>query len=143
MFRFNQKKANREADEVKKLLAITKGMRTPAKSISSSFLKEDVAMGGDALGSTAPPTDMATPGETAETTDMKEIENAIDTAKIDKIDANNVEGTATEGKISFSFDRDETSAKFKVIEDTELTADVVKIIGQIAAYFDIWKKKNP
>ena len=42
MFRFNQRKVNSEVDELKKLLAITKGMRRPAKSISASFLREAV-----------------------------------------------------------------------------------------------------
>jgi len=147
MFRFNQKKANSEVDEVKRLLAITKGMRRPNNSISSSFLREDVNMGANPNqptdGSIAPPIDMTTPGEAAETTDMKEIENAIDTAKIDKIDTNTVKGTAAKGEISFSYDREESNAIIEINDNIELTDDINKIIDQINAYFDIWKKKNP
>jgi cytochrome c556 len=47
MFRFNQKKVNSEVDELKKLLAITKGAKTSNKSISASFLKEDVDLMGN------------------------------------------------------------------------------------------------
>ena len=82
MFRFNQKKANREVDELKKLLAITKGAKATNKSISASFLKEDVGM----LGDTNEPPTPETPGEELSpqeepavvgTDDTKEIEKAI------------------------------------------------------------------
>ena len=44
MFRYNQKTANKEAEEVKRLLSITKGMRKSNQSVSQSFLKEEVDM---------------------------------------------------------------------------------------------------
>lgn len=145
MFRFNQKKANSEVDEIKRLLAITKGRRTTNSSISSSFLREDVNMGANPNqamdGSTVPPTDMATPGETAESDDIKEIQNAIETSKVNKIDSDVVEGTAAKEKISFIFDREESNANIEINDNIELTDDINKIIDQINAYFDIWKKK--
>jgi hypothetical protein len=145
MFRFNQKKANSEVDEVKRLLAITKGMRRPNNSISSSFLREDVNMGANPNqpmdGSTAPPIDMQTPGETAETDDIKEIQAAIETSEISEINSDKVKGTALKGKIEFNFDRTELSPSIDINDDIELTSDVEKIMDQIKAYFDIWKKK--
>jgi hypothetical protein len=147
MFRFNQKKANREVDEIKRLLSITKGRKTSSSSISSSFLREDVDMIGNPNqpinGSTANPVDMATPDETAKSDDIKKIEDAIETAKIDKIDSDTVEGTASKEKISFIFDREESNPKIEIDKNIELTDDINKIIDQINAYFDIWKKETP
>lgn len=147
MFRFNQNKANREVDEIKRLLAITKGRRTSSSSISASFLREDVDMIGNPNqpmdGSTATPVDMTTPGEMAKSDDMKKIEDAIETSKVNKIDSDTVEGTAAKEKISFTFDREESNANIEINDNIELTDDINKIIDQINAYFDIWKKENP
>jgi len=138
MFRFNQNKANREVDEIKKLLAITKGARNTNKSISSSFLKEELDASGNQIGSTSTPVDMQTPGETAKSDDMKEIENAIETSEISEITPDKVKGTILNGKIKFEYDGNKTSP---IINNIELTDDTNKIINQIKAYFDIWKKK--
>jgi len=92
---------------------------------------------------TATPVDMATPGEMAKSDDMKKIEDAIETSKVNKIDSDTVEGTAAKEKISFTFDKEESNANIEINDNIELTDDINKIIDQINAYFDIWKKENP
>ena len=85
MFRFNQKTANKEAEEVKRLLSITKGMRKSNQSVSQSFLKEEVDMIGNStepVQSTAPPVDMPTPNVSDKTEEMKKVENAIENSTV-------------------------------------------------------------
>ena len=150
MFRFNQNKTNREVDELKKLLAITKGMRTPAKSISSSFLREDV----DPLANPSNPAPTAEPSlndtsdisNLAQTSETKKIQDAIENSKIESATSEKVEGfVLASGEdndgLHFSFDKDSTSPKISTKRDKEiiLDEDMVKSIGQISAYFDTWK----
>jgi hypothetical protein len=64
----------KEAEEVKRLLSITKGMRKSNQSVSQSFLKEEVDMIGNStepVQSTAPPVDMPTPNVSNKTEEMK------------------------------------------------------------------------
>jgi len=146
MFRYNQKNANREVDELKKLLAITKGMRTPAKSISSSFLREDVDPTQELDPSMS---SMDNSGDLAQTDETKEIQKAIKNSKIESATSEQVKGfVLSSGEdnngLYFTFDRDTTSPKIFTKENKEiiLDEDMVKSIGQLAAYFDTWKEKT-
>lgn len=151
MFRFNQNKANREVDELKKLLAITKGMRTPSKSISSSFLREDVDPLGNPTQTPAPTTEPSIDNTSdtanlAQTDETEKIESAIENSKIESATSEKVEGFVlasgedNEG-LHFSFEKDSTSPKIFTKGDKQiiLDEDMVKSIGQISAYFDTWK----
>jgi hypothetical protein len=159
MFRFNQKKANREVDELKKLLAITKGMATPNNSISSSFLREDVDMLGNP---NEPPTPEA-PGQelspqeepgVAKTDDTKEIEKAIHNATIiSSGPISEEEGSAqvVKGYVSTSDDSKGLYFKFSTKENNPiiqskkaivLDDDLMKSLEQISTYFDTWKSNT-
>ena len=150
MFRYNQKKANKEVDELKKLLAITKGMRTPAKSISSSFLKEDVDMIGNStepVQSTAPPVDMPTPNVSDKTEEMKKVENAIENSTVtsfgpegdEQIVKGYISTVGNEKALYFKYSSKETEPIIQTSKATILTDDLAKGIQQISDYFKIWK----
>lgn len=150
MFRFNQKKANREVDELKKLLAITKGMKSPSKSISSSFLREDVDMVGNPTQTPTPTNepslDSSNTENLAQTDETKKIESAIENSKIENATSEDVKGFVLasgedDDGLHFSFDKNSTSPKIFTKGDKEiiLDEDMVKSIGQISAYFDTWK----
>lgn len=155
MFRFNQKKVNSEVDELKKLLAITKGAKASNKSISASFLKEDVdlmgnpnqppapEMGGDEL---SPQTE---PG-LAQTDDTKEIEKAISNSTIITAGPEG-DGQVVKGYVSTSNDEKGLYFKFSTKENNpiiqtkkaiSLDDDVLKSIQQIGSYFDTWKQNT-
>jgi len=156
MFRFNQNKANREVDELKKLLAITKGMRTPAKSISSSFLREDVDLMGNPnqppapeMGAETQP--LQTDPNVVQSDDTKEIEKAIlNSTIISSGPMNGEEGSeqVVKGYVStsddekglhFQFSSKENSPMIQTNKAVVLDDDLAKSIQQIATYFDTWK----
>jgi hypothetical protein len=137
MFRYNQKKVNREVDELKKLLAITKGLKTPAKTISSSFLREDVNMPG----STAPPVDMATPGEMADTDAQSNIEKATNNTKITEMSDSVVKGEKYDSKLNFTYDIEKENPTVE-IKELELDDDVIETLQKINAYFSEWKENT-
>jgi hypothetical protein len=154
MFRFNQKKANKEVDELKKLLAITKGVKTAKKSISSSFLREDVDMIGNStepVQSTAPPVDMPTPNVSDKTEEMKKVENAIENSTVISFgpegDEQIVRGyISTVGNeeedikaVYFKYNSKETEPMIQTSKAVILTDDLAKGIQQISDYFKIWK----
>ena len=154
MFRFNQKKVNKEVDELKKLLAITKGMRTPAKSISSSFLKEDVnplsqtaadplsQTAADPLSQTAAdPANAPTPEKVAETDAQEAFEEATNDSKVTEMSDSIVKAEKYEGKLKFTYDVDKKNPTFES-DELELDEDTIKTLQKVLAYFGIWKGKT-
>lgn len=156
MFRFNQKKANKEVDELKKLLAVTKGLKTPTKSISASFLREDVDITGNDIQPPAPETggeELSPQEEPAAvgTDNTKEIEKAIHNATVISAGPMNEEEGAEQvvkGYVSTSNDDKGLYFKFSSKENSPLIQskkaivlddDLMKSIEQIATYFDTWK----
>jgi hypothetical protein len=153
MFRFNQKKANKEVDELKKLLAITKGAKTANKSISASFLREDVDITGNPMQTPAP--DMggnepqAEPG-LEKTDDTKEIEKAILNSTVMSVgpegDAQVVKGYVStsddEKGLYFKFSTKDSNALIQTKKAIFLDDDVLKSIQQIGSYFDTWKQNT-
>jgi len=154
MFRFNQKKANSEAEEVKRLLSITKGMRKSNQSVSQSFLKEEVDMIGNStepVQSTATPVDMPTPNVSDKTEEMKKVENAILNSTVTSFgpegDEQIVKGyVSTVGNeeedikaVYFKYNSKETEPMIQTSKAVILTDDLAKSIQQISDYFKIWK----
>lgn len=156
MFRFNQRKVNSEVDELKKLLAITKGAKASNKSISTSFLKEEVDLIGNP---TTPPAEPAIGGDMgggmdgalSQTDDTKEIEKAIQNSTItyagplkeDEDGEQIVKGyisTSDDDKgLYFKFSSKETKPVIQTKKAITLDDDLVKSIQQIETYYDTWK----
>lgn len=152
MFRFNQRKVNSEVDELKKLLAITKGAKASNKSISTSFLKEEVDLIGNP---TTPPAEPAIGGDMggamdgalSQTDDTKEIEKAIQNSTITSVgpegDEQVVKGfisTSDEEKgLYFKFSSKETKPVIQTKKAITLDDDLLKSIQQILTYYDTWK----
>ena len=155
MFRFNQKKVNSEVDELKKLLAITKGAKASNKSISASFLREDVDLMRSPNQSPSPEMggeDLSPQNEPglAQTDDTKEIEKAILNSTIISAGPEGDEQTV-KGYISTSNDEKGLYFKFSTKDNNPmiqtkkaiiLDDDVLKSIEQIASYFDTWKSNS-
>lgn len=151
MFRFNQKKANREVDELKKLLSITKGMKTTNKSVSASFLKEEVDITGNPmqtpLSDNTGDTQLQGGPDLAKTDDTKEIEKAILNSTITSVgpegDEQVVKGyvsTSDEEKgLYFKFSSKSTNPIIQTKKAISLNDDLMKSIEQIASYFETWK----
>lgn len=150
MFRFNQKVANKEAEEVKRLLSITKGMRKSNQSVSQSFLKEEVDMIGNStepVQSTAPPVDMPTPNVSDKTEEMKKVENAIENSTVtsfgpegdEQIVKGYISAVGNEKALHFKYSSKETEPIIQTSKATVLTDDLAKGIQQISDYFKIWK----
>jgi hypothetical protein len=151
MFRFNQKKANRELDELKKLLSITKGMKTTNKSVSASFLKEEVDITGNPI--QTPPSDnmgdaqLQGGADLAKTDDTKEIEKAILNSTITSVgpegDEQVVKGYVSssdeEKGLYFKFSSKQNNPVIQTKKAITLDDDLMKSIEQIASYFESWK----
>jgi hypothetical protein len=155
MFRFNQKKVNSEVDELKKLLAITKGAKTSNKSISASFLKEDVDLMGNPNQPPAPEMggEELSPQEElglAQTDNTKEIEKAILNSTITSVgpegDEQVVKGyvsTADDEKgLYFKFSTKENSPMIQTKKAVVLDDNLSKSIQQISTYFETWKQNT-
>jgi hypothetical protein len=155
MFRFNQKKVNSELDELKKLLAITKGAKTSNKSVSASFLREDVDLMGNPNQPPAP--DMSgqeMPQQTQpgleQTDDTKEIEKAILNSTIinsgpegdEQVVKGYVATSDDEKGLYFQFSTKETNPMIQTRKAVILDDNLVKSIQQIAAYFSTWKQNT-
>jgi hypothetical protein len=157
MFRFNQKKVNSELDELKKLLAITKGAKTSNKSVSASFLREDVDLMGNPNQPPAPAPDMSgqeMPQQTQpgleQTDDTKEIEKAILNSTIinsgpegdEQVVKGYVATSDDEKGLYFQFSTKETNPMIQTRKAVILDDNLVKSIQQIAAYFGTWKQNT-
>jgi hypothetical protein len=161
MFRFNQKKVNSELDELKKLLAITKGAKTSNKSVSASFLREDVDLMGNPNQPPAPAPDMGgqeMPQQTQpgleQTDDTKEIEKAITNSTIitsgpmteeegsEQVVKGYVSTADDEKGLYFQFSTKENSPMIQSRKAIVLDDNLVKSIQQIAAYFGTWKQNT-
>jgi hypothetical protein len=155
MFRFNQKKVNSELDELKKLLAITKGAKTSNKSVSASFLREDVDLMGNPNQPPAP--DMSgqeMPQQTQpgleQTDDTKEIEKAILNSTIinsgpegdEQVVKGYVATSDDEKGLYFQFSTKESNPMIQTRKAVILDDNLVKSIQQIAAYFGTWKQNT-
>ena len=155
MFRFNQKKVNSEVDELKKLLAITKGAKTSNKSISASFLKEDV----DLMGNPNQPPTPETGGEEmspqtepglAQTDNTKEIEKAIQNSTItsagpegdEQVVKGYVATSDDEKGLYFKFSSKQANPIIQTKKAISLDDDALKSIQQIGSYFDTWKQNT-
>ena len=159
MFRFNQRKVNSEVDELKKLLAITKGMKTPTKSISASFLKEDVDLIGNPNQPPVPEmgsddlSPQVEPG-LAQTDDTKEIQKAISNSTIitsgpiseeegsEQVVKGYVSTADDEKGLYFKFSTKENSPIIQSKKAIVLDDNLLKSITQIAAYFETWKSNT-
>lgn len=152
MFRYNQKKVNQEVDELKRLLAITKGVKKERGSVSASFLREDVDL--------TTPSQEPMPSEPMDTenpvgtNDSKQIEKAIKNSKVTYIGPMNEEEDGEQivkGVISnvddnkavyFQFSSDESKPKIQTSKAVVLDDDLLKSLEQISAYFDTWKSNT-
>ncbi len=149
MFRYNQKNANREVDELKKLLAITKGMRTPTKSISSSFLREAVDMLGQPTDPAAtqgtqdaPAVDMTTPEEMADTDAQSKFEKATNDSKVTELSDKLVKAEKYEGKLKFTYDIEKDKPTVTIPDELELDDDAFTTLQKVKEYFKIWKDES-
>jgi hypothetical protein len=155
MFRFNQKKVNSEVDELKKLLAITKGSKGSNQSISASFLKEDVDLMGNPNQPPAPEMggdELAPQGEPglSQTDSTKEIEKAIQNSTVisagPESDGQVVKGyvstSSDEKGLYFQFSTKDSNALIQTKKAIFLDDDVLKSIQQIGSYFDTWKQNT-
>jgi|688.fasta_scaffold336616_4 hypothetical protein len=159
MFRFNQRKVNSEVDELKKLLAITKGAKASNKSISASFLKESVDITGNPIENTPPAPEMGAvepqgDPSLAQTDDTKEIQKAISNSTIissgpmteEEGSEQTVRGyvsTADDEKgLYFKFSTKENSPMIQTKKAVVLDDNLLKSITQIGAYFETWKQKT-
>jgi len=152
MFRYDKKRINKEVDELKKLLAITKGAKASNKSVSATFLREAVDITGIPTTTPTPeegnqeplPQDSA---EMTKTDDTKEIQKAILNSTITSIgpegDEQVVKGyvsTAGEEKgLYFKFSTKENSPMIQTKKAVVLDDNLAKSIEQISTYFDTWK----
>lgn len=159
MFRFNQKKVNSEVDELKKLLAITKGAKASNKSISATFLKEDVDLMGNPNQPPAPEmggndlSQQVEPG-LAQTDDTEKIQKAIINSTIisagpmteEEGSEQVVRGYVSAGDdkkgLYFKFSTEDSNALIQTTKPIFLDDDVLKSIQQIGSYFDIWKQNT-
>ena len=151
MFRFNQKKANREVDELKKLLSITKGIKSTNQSVSATFLKEEVDITGNPTQTPSADNmgDAQLQGDTglAKTDDSKEIEKAILNSTITSVgpegDEQTVKGYVSssdeEKGLYFKFSSKQNNPIIQTKKAITLDDDLMKSIEQIATYFETWK----
>ena len=153
MFRYDKKRVNKEVDELKKLLAITKGAKASNKSISASFLKEEVDLTGNQTQTPEQPAldmgaDMgADMGGPTQTDNTKEIEKAIQNSTVTfsgpKDDAQIVKGYVAssddEKGLYFQFSSKDTNPIVQTKKAISLDEDLLKSLQQIASYYDTWK----
>jgi hypothetical protein len=161
MFRFNQRKVNSELDELKKLLAITKGAKASNKSISASFLKEDAdltqppEMSGDMGGDMPPaPEGGNIGGEVdAQTDDTKEIQKAIKNSTIissgpiteeegSKQELIGYISTTNAKRVDFKFSTEETGPLIQIKQTVLLDENLLKSIQQLIPVYEMWKEKT-
>ena len=143
MFRFNQKKANREADEVKRLLSIMKGIKKSGQS-NVSYLKEaedpTLNVPVDAPEDKALPN--ATPEETAKTTEQNEFEKATNNSEVTEMSDEIVKGEKFDGKLSFTYDVEKEKPTVEISDELELDDDAIATLQKIKEYFPTWKDQK-
>lgn len=152
MFRYNQKKVNQEVDELKKLLAITKGVKKERGSVSASFLKEELDLTTSSQESMpSEPMGAESPVGTDET---KEIEKAIKNAKVtfvgpmseeedgEQVVKGVISNVDNDKAVYFQFSSGESKPKIQTSKAVVLDDDLLKSLEQISAYFDTWKEKT-
>jgi len=142
MFRFNQKTANRESNEVKKLLSIMKGIKKSGQS-NVTYLKEaedpTLNMPVDAPEDKALPN--ATPEENAKTTEQSEFEKATNDSEVTEMSDEIVKGEKFDGKLKFTYDVEKDKATFES-DELELDDDVIATLQKIKEYFPTWKDQK-
>jgi hypothetical protein len=150
MFRFNQKTANRESNEVKKLLSIMKGIKKSGQS-NVSYLKEaedptlnvPVDAPEDKALPNATPEDKAlpnaTPEETAKTTEQSEFEKATNDSEVTEMSDEIVKGEKFDGKLTFTYDVEKDKPTFEISDELELDDDAITTLQKVKEYFPTWK----
>lgn len=155
MFIYDKKRVNREIDELKKMLAITKGVKRQNQSVSATFLREDVDLTAGSqtpdLGmDTSAPADMSSPEVSTKTDDIKEIEKAIINSTVtsvgpmseaegEQVVKGYVSATGNEKALYFKFSSKDSNPIIQTSKATILDDDLLKSIEQIGAYFETWK----
>jgi hypothetical protein len=143
MFRFNQKTANRESNEVKKLLSIMKGIKKSGQS-NVSYLKEaedpTLNVPVDAPEDKALPN--ATPEETAKTTEQSEFEKATNDSEVTEMSDEIVKGEKFDGKLKFTYDVEKDKATVEISDELELDDDSIATLQKIKEYFPTWKDQK-
>lgn len=139
MFRFNQKKANREADEVKRLLSIMKGIKKSGQS-NVTYLKEaedsTLNVPVDAPEDKALPN--ATPEQTAKTAEQTEFEEGTNDSEVTEMSDSIVKAEKYEGKLKFTYDVDKKNPTFES-DEIELDEDTIKTLQIVKEYWVTWK----
>jgi hypothetical protein len=146
MFRFNQKKANREADEVKRLLSIMKGIKKSGQS-NVSYLKEaeDPTLNMPVDAPVDAPEDKAlpnaTPEETAKTTEQSEFETATNDSEVTEMSDEIVKGEKFDGKLKFTYDVEKEKPTV-IVDELELDDDAIATLQKVKEYFPTWKSQK-
>jgi predicted nucleic acid-binding Zn-ribbon protein len=153
MFRFNQKRANREADEVKRLLSIMKGIKKSGQS-NLTYLKEDedptlnIPVDASAEAPADAPVDTPedkalpnpTPEENAKTTEQKDFEKATNGTKVTEMSDKIVKGEKFNGKLEFTYDvGEDKKPTVKISDELELDDDAIATLQKIKEYYPTWK----
>jgi len=147
MFRFNQKTANRESSEVKKLLSIMKGIKKSGQS-NVSYLKEaeDPTLNMPVDAPVDAPEDKAlsnpTPEENAKTTEQSEFEKATNDSKVTEMSDEIVKGEKFDGKLKFTYDVEKDKPTVEISDELELDDDAISTLQKIKEYFPTWKDQK-
>jgi predicted nucleic acid-binding Zn-ribbon protein len=143
MFRFNQKTANRESNEVKKLLSIMKGIKKSGQS-NVTYLKEaedpTLNMPVDAPEDKALPN--ATPEENAKTTEQSEFEKATNDSEVTEMSDEIVKGEKFDGKLKFTYDVEKDKPTVEISDELELDDDAIATLQKVKEYFPTWKSQK-
>lgn len=144
MFRFNQKKANREADEVKKLLSIMKGMNNRNQN-NVSYLKEaedpTLNIPTDTIENNPLNDVNKTPEEMANTDEQNTFETATDNSEVTEMSDKIVKAKKYDGKLTFIYDIDKEEPTI-TIEEIDLDDKVIGTIQKIKEYYKTWKEEK-
>jgi hypothetical protein len=147
MFRFNQKIANREADEVKRLLSIMKGIKKSGQS-NVSYLKEaeDPTLNMPVDAPVDAPEDKAlpnaTPEENAKTTEQSEFEKATNDSEVTEMSDEIVKGEKFDGKLKFTYDVEKDKPTVEISDELELDDDAIATLQKIKEYYPTWKDQK-
>jgi hypothetical protein len=157
MFRYNKKTVNKEIDELKKLLAITKGVKSPNKSVSHAFLREDfdpsksstdttpLAQTADTdttpLAQTAD-TDASTPEKVAKSEAQVNFEDATNNSNVTEMSDSVVKAEKFEGKLKFTYDVKKDKPTVTIPDELKLDDDVITTLQKIIPHFGEWKKNT-
>jgi hypothetical protein len=141
MFRFNQKTANRESNEVKKLLSIMKGIKKSGQS-NVTYLKEaeDPTLNTPVDAPEDKALSNPTPEENAKTTEQKDFEEATNGTKVTEMSDKIVKGEKFNGKLKFTYDvGEDKKPTIEISDELELDDDAIATLQKIKEYYSTWK----